>query len=217
MGIVTSLCNALLTSLATCLCCEYFPTCCRICAYNIGHSIIMAFFILSICCLGVIIYSIIEVTKEYGDNAFWFTTIYSYILGLFQSWFMIEILSMIWDFHSEWSKAHPQTKEEKETEKKEERKKRGLILTCIIFSCKCILFIMFGWLICIMAICCRKKEKVEGDGQDEFGVNFHEYEQWKQGQPISERPLPRNYDVLGLKKRKSNCERNNFKSTSKNG
>jgi len=58
---------------------------------------------------------------------------------------------------------------------------------------------MFGWLICIMAICCRKKEKVEGDGQDEFGVNFHEYEQWKQGQPISERPLPRNYDVLGLK------------------
>jgi len=144
MGIVTSLCNALLTSLATCLCCEYFPTCCRICAYNIGHSIIMAFFILSICCLGVIIYSIIEVTKEYGDNAFWFTTIYSYILGLFQSWFMIEILSMIWDFHSEWSKAHPQTKEEKETEKKEERKRRGLILTCIIFACKCILFIMFG-------------------------------------------------------------------------
>ena len=56
--------------------------------------------------------------------------------------------------------------------------------------CCCPLWVL--WLCC----CKSKKDDPYDDGQSELGVNFREYEAWKEGADIGDRPLPKSYQNL---------------------
>ena len=156
--------------------------------------------------IGVAIYVIVDVALNFGNVLFWEIFIWGFITGLFQSWFCIEFIKMLIVFYQEWNYSHPKPKDKSNgrRESSAEKAKRGFILPCI----KLLSFIFCWWIYCFICCCCRKPTKRDEmyDGQNEYGVNFHEYLHWKAKEldKIGNRSLPRRYEIVGFQEIEKN-------------
>ena len=190
-GIFLLTMDTILSAIATCACVERCPNMCRKWVYRMGKCIILLSFtgaLISIIGLSI---ALTLIAKESGSWAFWGKFILNFYTGLFQGWFLFDVILMLYEFRTEWKNAHkkkPENGEEPETARS---------TTCKIMNV--IFHLMCFWLLCLTCWCCkRNKEDPYDDGQNEFGVNYHEYTKWKNGEPVGDRELTGRYTLLGI-------------------
>ena len=162
----------------------------RYCAYCVGKATIITFGVISAVSLGLSVYFIYEVNsadnQNYYENveSFWFVFAVQYVIGVSQAWFLIEIVNLYIYISRQWRHAHMEIKEK-------EIKDRHCCVQMVCLCCSCIkwilCFVIIGCWRCLVWIFCPRWDD---DGQDQFGVNYHEYVAWKNGEDIGQRVIP---------------------------
>jgi len=104
---------------------------------------------------------------------------------------------MIWiRFHVAWVMAHSEPVSPEKEPKKKKMTFCKLLRNSIYYGC-CICCCVKSFCFTVQCICSLPKSKDQGDdAQDKFGVNYHEYVLWKEGEPIPLRALPKDYRRL---------------------
>ena len=175
MGFLLYLIQIAIISCTTCACCDRCGSFMRYCAYCVAKSSIITFGVISALSLGLAVYFIYEVNSAdnqiYYENvgSFWAVFVIQYVIGVSQAWFLIEIVNLYIYISRQWRHAHMETKE------KEVKDRHCCVrMLCLFGSC-------LKWICCFLLIGCWKClvwifcPRWDDDGQDQFGVNYHEY------------------------------------------
>ena len=117
----------------------------------------------------------------------------------FQAWFLMDFIKLGLRFRAEWKHAHPPPRPADENEQDkikqiDQQKKKEQQDKWLSFGFCLLCFPL--WI--IYQLCCKKKKNTDDpydDGQDEYGVNYHEYVRWKHKEDIGQRAMPKSYQL----------------------
>eukprot|EP00484_Ammonia_sp_Unknown_P000014 CAMPEP_0197021072 /NCGR_PEP_ID=MMETSP1384-20130603/1958_1 /TAXON_ID=29189 /ORGANISM="Ammonia sp." /LENGTH=489 /DNA_ID=CAMNT_0042448823 /DNA_START=28 /DNA_END=1497 /DNA_ORIENTATION=+ len=191
-GIMMTTIESILVKFAVCAAAEKCPTCIRTCCTCCSDLILVLSLFWGFVGFSISISFMLATALQGGEGPFWSVFALNFIVGLIQAWFLIDLIKMGLQFRTGWKEAHPPPPgPEREEDKKQ---KASFCYKCGKLSfCVCCFPIWLLW-----QCCCTKRKKADpyDDGQDDFGVNYHEYVNLKTGEEIGERKLPHSYQTM---------------------
>mmetsp|Transcript_26239 Transcript_26239/g.42887 ORF Transcript_26239/g.42887 Transcript_26239/m.42887 type:complete len:497 (+) Transcript_26239:24-1514(+) len=190
-GILMSTLESLLVGFAVCAAAEKCPTCFRQCCKLCSTGVMGLTLLWGVLGFGIGLVFVISTSLQDDKGVFWSLFVINFFVGLIQAWLLIDLIKMALQFRSAWKEAHPPPRptDEAEIARQSAMRKWGARAFCC-----CCFPLYLVWQCCCTS---RKKTDPYDDGQDDFGINFHEYLAWKQGQDIGERKLPHSYQMAG--------------------